>query len=36
MLADEGEAGPELDQELVDMLQEPLLEWAFLGLFSQL
>ena len=35
LLADKGEVGPELDQKLVDMLQQPFLKGAFLGLLGK-
>ena len=35
MLADEGETGPELDEELLDVLQQPFLKGAFLGVLGE-
>jgi hypothetical protein len=35
LLADEGEAGPQLDQELLDMREQPFLEGVFLSFFGE-
>ena len=35
LLADEGEAGPQLDEKLLDMLQQPFLKGALLGVVGE-